>query len=273
MAVVIQINKEGKHSYQAASQGIISDEEISRADKLNDLIAKEIKKYIKSAEKQNGKKGKVGFYWGFGNILRKIFFSSELIDENEKELFFTNVRLHMDSYNETFPKNDLTRNRNIPKQFFKLAGYPLEVASKIEWAQWSYLFDNTHLMQSTGFDEWFLEILKSDKYKFNESFTRLWAESFNLLLKNTDIESWTEKEKLKPITNTLDVVSGLVKEGISIDDRVVRKELRNVLSSILKKHKREFILMQMGEISSQQYVNVILKEVVNILKALKKLQN
>jgi len=95
------------------------------------------------------------------------------VNEDEKDLFFENVRIHLPS--NLFPKDDKARKRNIPKQFFKLSAYQYDLAVKIRWSQWSYLFDNKYLIENTGFDEWFTDVLQSSNYIFSESFTRLWA--------------------------------------------------------------------------------------------------
>ena len=264
MAIVTGITEKGEKSYRSIKNlGFISDKDILKADKLDDLISKKIKSFLKEHNLKGNRKSRVSDYWNFGEMLRELFFDSGLVDKNEKELFFVNVRLHMDKVADIFPKNDIKRNRNIPKQFFKLAGYPFEIATRIEWAQWSFLFDYPYLMESTGFDKWFSQILKSDKYKFNEGFTRLWAESFILLFKNTDLENWSEQEKLKPIICTLEIIYGLVNEGVKIEDRVVRRKLRSYITMELKSHKKQFILMQMGEISKEDFINPILKKIIS----------
>jgi len=269
MAIVTGITEKGEKSYRSIKNlGFISDKDILKANELNDLISKKIKSFLKEHNLKGNRKSRVSDYWNFGKMLHELFFDSGLADKNEKELFFVNVRLHMDKAGDIFPKNDVKRNRNIPKQFFKLASYPFEIATRIEWAQWSFLFDYPYLMESTGFDKWFSQILKSDKYKFNEGFTRLWAESFILLFKNTDLENWSEQEKLKPIICTLEIIYGMVNEGISIEDREVRKKLRSFISIELKSHKKEFIHMQMKRITEEDFINLILKRIIDRVKSI-----
>jgi hypothetical protein len=255
MAVVVEINKNGKKSYKSANPGIISDDDLRKADKLDRLISIKLFDFIKENKIDKVKKDRVALYWELGKILRDIYFNSKLIGDEEKQLFFENIRIHLP--NDLFPKDDKTRKRNIPQQFFKLAGYPYELAIKIKWSQWSYLFDNKYLIENTGFDKWFTEILKSNRYVFSESFTRLWAEGFNLLFKGTDISDWTESEFFKSLICSLNIVQKFVECGIEIDSRRIRKDVRISLMKTLKNHKKEFILMQMGKISENEFVDFI----------------
>ncbi len=265
MAVVVKINEEGQLSYKSANQGLISDEEKVQAKELNDLVKRKVVTFVKQSKLKETRKNRFHFYWEFGKMLRDIYDNSGLITADEKDLFFENVRMHMDAVGNVFPKNDEKRRRNIPKQFYKLAGYPYEAAKKVEWSQWSYLFDNTYLMESTGFDEWFKAILKSGEYKFNESYTRLWAESFNLLFKKVDFSDWTEEEFIKPLTCTLEIINNLIKAGINIESREIRKKAKKTILTVLKDQRKEFILMQMGQMEQEEYVDTITK---NILKSL-----
>lgn len=266
MAVVIGINELGERSYKSSNQGILSNEQKAKADKLNDLVGMQITLFIQKHNLKEIKKNRFTYYWELGNILRDIFYNSGLIDPSEKELFFENARMHLDDAGDIFPKNDKKRKRNIPKQFFKLAGYHYDIAKKIEWSQWSYLFDNIYLMDCTGFDEWFEGILKSGRYKFNETFTRLWAESFNLLFKKTDLSDWTENEKIKPFICSLEIVNILLKEGVNIESRSIRKKTKYSLVKILKEHRKDFILMQMGNITENDYVDTITNKTLSLFK-------
>ncbi len=257
MPVVVNINDAGERSYKSANQGVLSDEQMKQADELNDLVKRKVVTFVKKSKLKEIKKNRFHFYWEFGNMLRGIYENSGLVATDEKELFFENVRMHMDSVGDVFPKDDKKRRRNIPKQFYKLAGYPYEAAKTVEWSQWSYLFDNTYLMESTGFDEWFKGILESGQYKFNESYTRLWAESFNLLFKKVDLSDWTEEEFLKPLICTLDVIDNLTKAGINIESREIRRETKNSIVNVLKDHRKEFILMQMGKMNEDEFVAIV----------------
>lgn len=262
MAIIIGFKESGTPQYKSANNSIITDEDKDKAQILNNLIESNIRKFIKDNNLKVIKKNRFHYYWKFGTILREIFYNSEFVDPNEKELFFENVRLHMDKDSDVFPKDDKKRRRNIPRQFFKLAGYPYDVAKRVEWSQWSYLFDNTYLMESTKFDNWFKKILESGNYKFNESFTRLWAESFNLLFKKVDLTGWEEEEFLKPLISTLDIINNLVCAEIDIDSRKVRRVVKDIIVKLLNKHRKEFILMQMGEISKEDFVSLITEKII-----------
>ncbi len=144
-----------------------------------------------------------------------------------------------------------------------MAGFPYNVAESVKWAQWSYLFDNTYLIDSTRFNNWFKEILESGEYEFNESFTRLWAESFNLLFNKVDLSEWSEKEFIKALFCTLAIIENIVAEDMKIESREVRKSIRTLLTKILKERKKEFILMPMGAISEDEYVRLIGDQIIS----------
>lgn len=263
MAVVISINKLGERSYKSAKSGLLSEEQMTRADELNSLLKDSITSYVNKHNLSEIRKNKLSFYWGLGFILRDVFYNSGLIDLAEKELFFKNVRLHMDSFQDVFPKDDLKKRRNIPKQFFNLAGYPYDVAKNLNWSQWSYLFDNTYLMDNTDFDTWFNDILVSKKYNFNEGFTRLWAESFNLLFNNVDLSDWSDKEFLKSLNCTLNIINNLVNAGINIESRDERRVIKKAIVKVLKENRRDFILLQKGDLKASEYVKSISYKIIS----------
>ena len=126
---------------------------------MDTIILQRLSKFIEDTGSTEISKNKIDFYWSVGDIIREIYYSDAL-DNEDRELFFENVRFRLDGFGELFPKNDLKRNRNIPRQFFKLAGYSLSLAKQMAWSQWSYIFDNKYILQNTEFDEWFGEMLR-----------------------------------------------------------------------------------------------------------------
>lgn len=264
MAVVVGINKDGGKSYRSANPGVLSDQDMARADELNCLLEEHIGTFVSEHDPDMLNTNKLSFYWEFGSILRKIYFESGLIDASEQELFFVNARLHMDSYKGIFPKDDLKKRRIIPKQFFNLAGFPFDLAQNLNWSQWSYLFDNTYLMDNTDFESWFGGILKSGKYDFNEGFTRLWAESFNLLFKNVDLSEWSDKEFLRSLNCTLNIINTILLAGIDIKSREERRLIKKAIVRVLKENRREFILLQTEKITPNEFVNSISSKVLAI---------
>ena len=138
MAVVVDINEHGERSYKSASQGVLTDEEMAQADKLNGLLEQQIDGFVREHDLHQISKNRIHQYWKFGKMLRDVCESIENVRPEEKELFFQNARVHMNKYQKVFPKDDKKRRRNISKQFYKLATYPYEVAKSVEWSQWSY---------------------------------------------------------------------------------------------------------------------------------------
>lgn len=262
MAVVVGINKDGGKSYRSANPGVLSDQDMAKADELNRLLEEQIRAFVGEHDPDKLNKNKLSFYWGLGSILRTIYNESDLIDPSEKELYFINARLHMDTYGNIFPKDDIKKRRIIPKQFFNLAGFPINVAQNLNWSQWSYLFDNTYLMDNTNFEIWFTNILKSGKYSFDEGFTRLWAESFNLLFRNVDLSEWSNKEFIKSLHSTLDIINKILSAGIDIKSREERRLIKKAIVKVLKDNRSEFILLQTERLTANDYVNSISSKVL-----------
>jgi len=267
-AVVIAISDAGVRSYRALVPGVISTADMKRADQANDRIGQAIDKFVAKSKLKDKVQNRVEQYWSLGNELRSLFKELGAGDVAERNLFFINVRLHMDRHGDLFPKDDTKRKRIIPAQYFKLAGYPMEIATRISWSQWSYLFDNVYIMESTGFDIWFRSVLEANRYSFNEGFTRLWAESFNATFRNVDLSAWSDDEFVKSLRCTLDVTQNLVVRGIPINSRDTRRMVRLALNEALPASRTEFIRMLMGQVPEADYVLMVTNKVTDRLKAL-----
>jgi hypothetical protein len=259
MAVVIAINDKGEKSYKSVESGIIPANEIIIADKLNQLITQRLSNFIKGAGLKKGGKRKIQSYWEIGCIIKDILEESNLVNIKERNLFFDNVRIHLPT--EFFPENDIKRKRNIPEQFYKLSKYPYSIAGKLEWSQWSYIFDNPYLMNCNEFDDWFAEILRANEIEFFEGFVRLWLEILNTLLKNIDVTFWNDREFLMSINLSINIVLDLEKSSKNIRNREERRVIQGRIKKTLNEHKRNFILI----LSENGDPNKFAKEIVNSL--------
>ncbi|MDQ6758006.1 MAG: hypothetical protein M3004_13850 [Bacteroidota bacterium] len=248
--------KDGQVRYESNvySFGHIPSEAKKRDNDLNELLKKEIKRFISISNIVHEKKNRVRLYWTVGNILRNILDNSGLVDQRDKSLFFSNARLHLDT--KIFPESDLSKRRNIPEHFYKLSGYREDLAVKVNWTAWSYLFDSPIIINNKKFDEWFQNILATNNYEFDQAFSRIWAQSFTTLFKDIDLRNWGDEEFLKPIRCTLEIVQRMKESGIDISETETRDKLR----LFLKNHKKEFILLTMGEIKEDVFIETILKK-------------
>ena len=188
--------------------------------------------------------------------------NQDWFDPVEKYLYFKNVRYNMDVAYSEFPKDNLKKKRWIPQQFYNLSLYPYNYAIKMEWvSNGAIFFDHVYLLEHTGFSDWFLDILEDEKYDLNEGFIRLWGESFNLLFNKVNLSDWSESEFLKPLSCTFEIIQSIVDSGINIS-RSNRKNVQTKTLEVLKKHRKEFILMQMGSLESQEYTELISQQII-----------
>lgn len=246
--------KDGQVRYESNvySFGQMPSEAKNRDNALNELLKKEIKKFVLQSGIVDEKKNRVRFYWMVGKILRDIFHNSGLVDERDKSLFFSNARLHLDT--KIFPESDLSKRRNIPEHFYKLSGYREDLAVKVNWTAWSYLFDSPIIINNRRFDEWFQNVLETNKYEFDQAFSRIWAQSFTTLFKGIDLRNWSDEEFLKPIRCSLEIVQRMKESGIDIS----ATETRDKLKKNLRDHKKKFILLTMGKVKEEEFIQIIL---------------
>jgi len=256
MTVVIDIDKNNNKRYGSnVNNGKFSTEDdFKRADKLNDLIKKKINDYIEKVGLRNIKKDRVLYYWEIGNILQGIFYKSGLVLEEEKDLFFKNVRLHLDS--DIFPSNDLSRQRDIPEQFFRLAGYPIEIAEKVKWTTWSYLFDSPLMSGIKSFDIWFSNNLAKASLSFDQAFSRLWFQAINVLFKNVRTEDWDDLTLLNLIDSLFELCFKIIESGFKPSE----KRTMELLKKSLAEKRKEFILFKSDAISKKDYLELILND-------------
>ncbi len=256
MTVIINIDKNNKKYYSSNTHysGIFPDEELKMAEELNKLIKTKIDAYVIKVGLRSIKKDKVLYYWEIGKILRNIFSSSGLVLGDEKDLFFKNVRLHLNK--DIFPDNDPSRNRNIPEQFFRLSGFSKEIIEKVKWTTWSYLFDSPVLSRIKNFDTWFSKNLTASSLSFDQAFSRLWFQSINVLFKNVRTDDWPNETLLNLIDSLFELCSKIVELGFKPGEKITLE----LLKKILGEKKKEFILLKSGAITKEDYLGNILSE-------------
>jgi hypothetical protein len=226
-------------------------------DKLNALIEKELEEVVLSADPKELKRNKVNFYWRTGSLLREILYNSGLVEKEDKDLFFQNVSIHMKKY-DCYPKNDPSKNRFIPEQLFRLSSYSEKVANKAIWTAWSYIFDSP-IFSRKGIDGVLEGILDKGDYEFNQEFSRAWSQVFTYLFKNIDPSNWTDEEFSKPVFCTLEILRRCQNNGFDL----TRKESRSIIIKGFENSKDKFVQLKKGIISSEDYIDIILRSIFN----------
>ena len=158
MTVIVKYDQEGKPQYRSG-KGIGSTEaERARARQLDALLKKDLtslkQRLIKAGLLKKNTQGNVELYWELGNLLRKVFFDSQLIDASEKHLYWLNARLHVP---EELLTKDRGPNRLHLEYCFRLAVFPKDKAVRMKWGEWVYLFDRSGINREQRFDKWFEE--------------------------------------------------------------------------------------------------------------------
>jgi hypothetical protein len=195
MTVIVKYDQEGKPQYRSA-KGIGSTEaERARARQLDALLKKELtslkQRLTQTRLLKKNAKGNVEIYWELGNVLRKVFFDSQLIDASEKHLYWLNARLHVP---EELLAKDRGPNRLHLEYCFRLAGFPKDIATRMKWGEWVYLFDSPGINREERFDNWLEAKMQNEPNKFSRDDIRFLAQSINRLLGNKETKDLSDEQ-------------------------------------------------------------------------------
>lgn len=195
MTVIVKYDDKGNPYYRSAKGVGSSEAERTRASQLDDYLKKEIQKLQKRLSSKRilkkDSKGNVELYWELGNVLRKIFFESGLIDESEKHLYWLNARLHI---SEVLIAKDRGPNRLHLEYCFRLAGFPKDKAMKMKWGEWVYLFDSPGINREHRFDKWLETKMEKEPTKFTRENIRILAQSINKMLGNIETKDYSGEQ-------------------------------------------------------------------------------
>lgn len=196
MAVVIKIDEKGNKSYASLNGIGRPEEERARADKLDNLIAKEMNKFnrlFSSEDKipRRGSKDKASIYWELGSVLRKIFFESGLIEPAEKSFYWINVRMHVP---KSLLADDRGNNRVHLEYCFRLAGFSKGKAERMKWSEWVYLFDSPGINREERFDKWLDSKMDDSSTNFSRESIRLFVQCANQILGKKETSKLTNGE-------------------------------------------------------------------------------
>jgi hypothetical protein len=187
--------KKGKPQYQSAKGIGSTDADMTRARQLDDLLQSKLtslkQRLTKAKLLKKNAKGNVDLYWELGKVLRDIFYDSGLIDPSEKHLYWLNARLHVP---EELLAKDRGPNRLHLEYCFRLAGFPKDKATRMNWGEWVYLFDSPQINREQRFDKW-LEVKMQDELdKFNRDDIRILAQSINGLLGDMETKDLSDEQ-------------------------------------------------------------------------------
>jgi len=190
MTIVIRYDDDGKPITRTLG-GVGSDSDREKAYELDELLKTEMKKLKRKLDKISTERDKVEAYWELGTILKKIFYDSELVKKEEKNLFLLNAKLHTPIELQV---KDRGPNRIHLEYCFRLANYPKKIALKRKWSEWVYLYDSPSINKDSRFDKWDENhIQKTPDYLSREN-TRLFIQFLNSVLKNIETLDLTDEE-------------------------------------------------------------------------------
>ena len=79
MAILIDKTEKGEGIYQSVNQTIITDNELEKANELNNIVNNRISEFVTESGIHSIKKNKVKVYWKLGEIIRDIYDESGLV--------------------------------------------------------------------------------------------------------------------------------------------------------------------------------------------------
>lgn len=230
MTVIVKYDQEGRPQYRSAKGIGSTDAERIQARQLDALLKKDLtnlkQRLTKSGLLKKDTKGNVELYWELGDLLRKVFFDSHLVNASERHLYWLNARLHVP---EELLTKDRGPNRLHLEYCFRLATFPKDKAMRMKWGEWVYLFDRSGINREQRFDKWLEEKMQDEPDKFSRNDIRILAQTINGLLGNketTDLSdeqlrrcyeaAWVIKENFKKKTKELpnDELKEALREGI-----------------------------------------------------------
>lgn len=227
MTIIVKYDESGKPQYRSAKGIGSTEEERLRARQLDALLKKNItdlSRFLAKAKKTNpSTKGDVELYWELGNILRKVFYESGLIDSSEKHLYWLNAQMYVP--NELMAK-DRGPHRLHLAYCFRLAGFPKSKVVKMKWGEWVYLFDSPGINREQRFDKWLEEKMQKEPEKFGRDNVRIFAQSINRLIGNVETKDLADEQ----LTRCYDA-AWLIKENFinmagEVSNDVMKEALR-----------------------------------------------
>lgn len=194
--MTVLVSKYPNKIYQSLGSLVATQQDRSRADKLDRVLEQRIKRLTTDLKRKHLLPKKAGegntvAYWEVGKALREVAAHKKLFDEAEIPLLWQNAKMYIP--NELRYK-DRGPYREHLWYCYRLAGYPGELASKMSWGEWVTIFDSTGINQELRFDEWFKIKLSQEPERIGRSWIRMFAPCVNAMLGNIYTPDLSDKE-------------------------------------------------------------------------------
>ena len=194
--MTVLISKEPKRIYQSLGSLGSTQQDRSRADKLDQVLEQRIKRLLKDLKKKGLMPEKAGkdsaaTYWEVGTALRNVADNRKLLDKAELPLFWQNAKMYIPAelrYRERGPY------REHLWYCYRLGSYPKELADKMSWGEWVTIFDSTGINQELRFDVWFKAKLSEQQEHVGRNWIRMFAPCVNAMLGNIYTHDLSESE-------------------------------------------------------------------------------
>jgi hypothetical protein len=258
MTVIVKYSIDGKPEYRSARGVGSSETERLQAKKLDALLYTRLAELKSDMFKKKilnkGGKGSVESYWELGFVLREIFYESNFIHHTEKSLFWLNANLHIP---KELSAKDRSPNRMHIEYCFRLAGFDKNMAIKMNWGEWVYLFDSPGINKENRFDAWFQNKIMSNESKQTRHEIRNLAQIINNLIGKIETKDLNDEQLLRCYDTSWDI-----KERLNIDEsKLSNDKLKNILKQSIKMNYRIFGEVIIGKFSIPEFVSIVLKTI------------
>ena len=194
MAVVIGDSGRGALVYRSVRGIEVTDAEKRQAEELDGTIQKRLKKLEEQivADGINDLREKAELYWRLGQALQDLLVHSNLVGA-ETPYFFQNVEYRAPKVFEA-QKTSRGANRQHLVYCFRLGKYRKEIALKLKWSEWSYLFDRSGINQELRFDKWFSSAIDKHPGLFDRKTVRLLGKVLHIFFSKTETADLSDVE-------------------------------------------------------------------------------
>jgi len=248
MTILIGYDSKGNPEFQSSTGAGSSEYERQKAIELDQILQKRLSnlnKEIKNDQSKN--KSKCFIYWLFGKLLREIM-AEGLVKQNELFLFWKNVRLRAPK--EVMAK-DRGPNRIHSYYCFRLAEYEKSVALKMEWSEWSELFDRKGINNEERFFFWHSKKLISDPLSNSRKNIRMFTKILNLLVNGLETSDLRDDELERIYEGAWQLANELLESNQSKE--FIKQNKQNIL-------KKSADLMD-GKIKPEEFARIIINTV------------
>jgi len=254
--VAILVSKNPNKVYQSFGSPVTTQKDRNKAEKLDRIVERSIKKLISTLKKKHILPKKLGegnsiTYWEVGNALRDITSNRDLFNEVELPLLWQNVKMYIS-------KELLYKERGPYREHlfycYRLAGYPRELADKMSWGEWVTIFDSTGINQELRFDEWFKIKLSQQSTRLSRKWIRTFAPCVNVMLGNIHTPDLSNNE----LFNCYEAAWQIVRE---VEAKVVGQEAnidRSYLQAKIKTNIASLGRVMEGSLAATDFARIII---------------